>query len=69
MLIAQAGCGMSRLEHALTRDADDARLLDLVHRLGRRELVFQLLDELDCILRGAMKDASDVPTKSWATNS
>lgn len=65
MLIAQAGRGVSRLQHTLTGNADDARLLDLVHRLGRRELVFQLLDELDCILRGDEEGwASDMPTNS-----
>lgn len=49
-LVAQtAGC-VSGLEDARARDAADARLLDLVERLGGRELVLEALDELDGVL-------------------
>lgn len=51
VLLAEANRRVRGLEDALARDVVDASLLDLVERLGRRELVFELLDQLDSVLR------------------
>lgn len=52
VLLAEANRRVRRLEDALARNVVDARLLDLVERLGRGELVLELLDQLDGVLRG-----------------